>query len=111
MMSMRSLLWLALMLAAGCRGADVNVRNLSSTRLENVTISANGAAANIDRIEPGADGRTSLCPRGEAGSADVSFRANGREHRRQLELYFECDPLYRLQFDVSSDLDVTASLR
>jgi len=102
---------LALILAAGCRGAQVDVHNHSSETLQEVTVSAAGASTTFARIPPGDNRRRSLCPRGEAGSVDVAFTANGQSHRQQLPVYFECDFLYRVQVDVSSTFEVTANVR
>jgi hypothetical protein len=76
-------------LACACGGAEVNVRNQSSTRLEGVVISAQGVSAAIDAVEPSAERKTSICPKGEAGSIELSFLANGAQHQSKHSLYFE----------------------
>ena len=99
--------------AAGCRGAQVDVRNHSSQVLRNVTVSANGASTTIARIAAGDTRQRFLCPRGEASSVDVSFQANGQTHRQRRPVYFECDFLYRVGVDVSPEFEVVvdANLR
>jgi hypothetical protein len=106
---MRGLISVAIVVATGCGGAEISVRNHSSMPLQDVIIAAAGSSTTIELIAPESDERTSLCPRGEAGSADFSFRANGQQYRHQLAVYFECDFLYRLQIDVSPRLEVTAA--
>jgi len=93
--------------AAGCRGAQVDVRNHSSETLQGVVVSANGASTTIGRIAAGDTRRRFLCPAGEAGSLNVSFRENGRAHSQEVPVYLECDVLYRVRLDVSSTFDVS----
>jgi hypothetical protein len=88
-----------------CHGAGVDVRNDSPARLEEVVISANGDSATIESIEPGTSRAGSLCPKGEAGELELSFRADGKPYRSKTPVYFECDSLYRLQVDVSSTFE------
>jgi hypothetical protein len=109
----RSVIAFAALLAACSRGAQVDVRNHSSEVLRNVVVSANGSSTTIGRIPAGDTRQRFLCPRGEAGRVDVAFRENGRPHRQELAVYFECDVLYRVQLDVSSafDVSVNAGLR
>jgi hypothetical protein len=102
----RSVIAFAALLAAGCRGAQVDVRNRSSETLQGVVISANGASTTIGRIAAGDTRQRFLCPRGEAGSVDVSFQANGQIHRQRRPVYFECDFLYRVRVDVSPEFEV-----
>ena|SRR5215813_9133208 len=99
--------------AGGCRGAQVDVHNESSEVLRDIAVSAKGASTTIGRIGAGDTRRRFLCPRGEAGTLDVSFEANGQRHRQQRPVYFECDSLYRVQVDISAtyDVSVNASLR
>jgi hypothetical protein len=99
------------LVTTACGGAEVAVSNHSSTPLDDVVISARDASRKIDRIDAGSTARRFLCPRGEAGSIDISFRANGQQHQHQTPLYFECEVLYRVDVDVSSALDVTASVK
>jgi len=42
---------------------------------------------------------------------DVSFRENGRQHRQEVPVYFECDFLYRVQLDVSPAFEVSVNVR
>lgn len=100
---------LLLSVVSACNGAHVVVRNHSRVRLQNVTVSAKGASESIGTVDPGGERRTALCPKGEAGSTELSFIAEGWQHRRQLPVYFECDFLYRVHFDVSPTFQVTAA--
>jgi hypothetical protein len=108
---MRYVSVIALVFAAACRGAQVDVRNRSSEILQDVTISARQASSTLDRISPGDSRRTSLCPQGEAGGVDISFKVNGQPHHEQRPVYFECDFLYRVQVEISPAFEVTASAR
>jgi len=96
---------------AGCRGAQIDVRNHSSEALQGVVIRAKDATTTITRIGSGDTRRRFLCPRGEAGNVDVSFRENGRQHRQEVPVYFECDFLYRVQLDVSTAFEVSVNVR
>jgi hypothetical protein len=98
------------LVVCACGGAEVRVQNRSSTRLEEVVISAQGDSAAIDVVEPSAERKTAICPRGEAGSLELSFRANGTQQRSAHPLYFECNSSYRVVIDVSPELDVAAAL-
>ena len=94
--------------ACACGGAEVTVRNQSSTRLQDVVISAAGDSAEIDAVEPSAEGKTSICPKGETGSLALSFVANGKQHQSKHSLYFECNSSYRVLLKVSPQF-VTAA--
>jgi len=109
---LRFILGLAI-LSSACGGAGVEVRNQSAVRLEDVVISAEGKSARIASIDSKAVGKTSICPAGEAGSIDLSFRAEGRVHTSEHALYFECDALYVIKMEVSPAFQVraTATLR
>lgn len=108
---------LALSIAAAmctcCSGAEVVVRNHSTAQLREVTVSAKTASRAIGSIDAGDSRRTSLCPKGEAADAELSFVVNGQRHREHAAVYFECDFLYRVQLDVAPDftVDGTATLR
>jgi hypothetical protein len=107
---MRLLTILAFAILGGaCGGAGVQVRNRSAVRLDDVVISANGRSATIEKVESQAEERTSICPKGEAGTLGVSFRANGQVHTSEQALYFECDRLYVIRVEVSTDLQVVAT--
>ena len=96
--------------AYACGGAEVNVRNQSSTRLQDVVISAEGDSAAIDAVEPSAERSTSICPEGETGSLELSFTVNGKEHRSRHSLYFECNSSYRILLNVSPEFDAAAAV-
>jgi hypothetical protein len=94
------------LLAVGCRGAQIDVRIQSSEILRNVVVSANGSSTTIGRIAAGDTRQRFLCPRGEAGSVDVSFQVNGQIHRQRRPVYFECDFQYRVRVDVSPEFEI-----
>ena len=95
--------------SSACGGAGVEVRNQSAVRLEDVVISANGVSARMSGIDSQTVGTTSLCPEGEAGEVDLSFRAAGRVHTSKHAVYFECDSLYVLRFEVSPAFETRAT--
>ena len=98
-------------LMCGCGGAQVDIRNNAAVPLEDVAITAGERSAQVvKRIEPLAEGKTTICPAGEAGEFALSFKASGQLHRSEHRLYFECDSLYRIHIDVSSKFDATADL-
>jgi hypothetical protein len=108
---MRLLTILAFAILGGAYGgAGVEVRNRSAARLEDVVISANGKSATIERIEPQAESRSSICPTGEAGTLGFSFRANGQAYKSEHAVYFECDWLYVTRVDVSPALQAVATV-
>ena len=96
-------------LSGACGGAGVEVRNQSAVRLDDVIISAGGKSATIARVESRARERTSICPKGEAGTLGLSFRANGQVHTSEHALYFECDWMYSVKIDVSPVFKVSAT--
>jgi hypothetical protein len=104
---LRFILGLAI-LSSACGGAGVEVRNQSAVRLDDVVISAKGKSARIASIDSQAVGKTSICPAGEAGKVDLSFRAEGRVHTSEHPLYFECDALYVIKLEVSPAFRVRA---
>jgi hypothetical protein len=109
---LRCILGLAI-LSSACGGAGIEVRNQSAVRLDDVVISANGKSARIASIDSQTVGKTSICPAGEAGKVDLSFRAEDRLHSSEHALYFECDALYVIRLEVSPAFRVraTATLR
>jgi hypothetical protein len=96
--------------AYACGGAEVNVRNQSSTRLQDVVISAEGDSAAIDAVEPSAGGKTTICPKGETGSLELSFMADGKWHHSKHSLYFECNSSYRVLLNVSPEFETAAAV-
>jgi len=91
-----------------CRGAQVTVLNRSEARLEKVVVSARGDSKTIDAIEASEEQTTSICPKGEAGTLELSFMANGNDYKRDTPLYFECNYSYRVKVEVSAAFEVTA---
>ena len=99
------------MLLCCCSEAQVQIKNNSSVPLEDVAITAGERSGEVvKRIEPFAEGKTTICPRGEAGTFALSFKANGQIYRSQHGLYFECNPTYRISIEVSPKFDATAGL-
>jgi hypothetical protein len=98
---------------ACCRGAGVEVRNLSAARVENVVITASGSSARIDSVEPKSYRRTAVCPKGEAGNVGIAFTANSRSYNSEYGLYFECDWQYLVKITIAPDfaVEATATLR
>ena len=95
--------------SSACGGAGVEVRNQSAVRLEDVVISAKEASTRMPGIDSQTVGKTSLCPAGEAGEVDLSFRAAGRVYTSEHALYFECDSLYVIRLEVSPAFQVRAT--
>ena len=99
------------MVAVGCGGAYVDVRNHSTVPLRNVVVAAQGGSAAIGDVEPSSSQVTSLCPHGEAGALEVTFESNGLNHRSKQPLYFECSASYGIEIVVSREFEVVASVR
>ena len=97
-------------IGSACGGAQVDIRNQSSTRLHDVTFVARGASAEVSLVEPKSEQRTSLCPKGEAGAIQVSFIANGQTYRREQGLYFECNSSYAIKVDISPTFEISATV-
>ena len=96
------------LLFCACRGAQVNVLNRSSARLEQVVVSAPGDSVTIDAIEASGEETISICPKGEAGVLGLSFKVNGNDYNKDTPLYFECNSSYSITVEVSAAFDVTA---
>jgi hypothetical protein len=95
-------------IVSACGGAQVAVRNQSSTRLQDVTVVAAGDSVKINLVEPSSEQRTSICPKGEAGSIQLSFTADGQVYRTEEALYFECNSSYAITLNVSPHFEVSA---
>jgi hypothetical protein len=96
---------------AGCaRSAEVFVINHSSIRLLDVVVTAADSSTLVDFVEPMNQRRLLLCPKGEAGSLQISFTAAKTMYKATQELYFECSGSYRVQIDVSPQLAVSSSV-
>ena len=91
-----------------CRGAQVNVLNRSSARLNQVVVSAPGDSVTIGAIEASGQKAISICPKGEAGALGLSFKVNGGDHSENIPLYFECNSSYAITVEVSAAFEVTA---
>ena len=96
------------LLFCACRGAQVNVLNRSSARLEQVLVLAPGDSVTIDSIEAFAEQAIAICPKGEAGILGLSFKVNGSDYNKDIPLYFECNSAYAIKVEVSAAFDVTA---
>jgi len=75
-------------IGTACGGARIEVRNHSMVRLEQVVISAQGSSATIAGIDSQAVEKTAICPKGEAGTLEITFRADGTIHRSEPAAYF-----------------------
>jgi hypothetical protein len=98
---------LGLSLMVACSGARLEIRNQSSSRLHDVTIVATGTSVAVGSIEPSASKISSICPKGEAGSLRISFRAGDKVFQSDKPLYFECNAFYRIRVDVSPVFEPT----
>src|SRR5262245_22709199 len=105
-----ALLFPLVLIASACGGAQVNILNQSSTPLQDFTVEARGALVEVKAVGPKSGQRTSICPKGEAGALQVSFKANGRSYRSEQALYFECNPSYEISVDVSPGFEVSATV-
>jgi hypothetical protein len=85
----------------------LEIRNQSSSRLQDVTIVATGTSLAVGSIEPLASKISSICPTGEAGVLHISFRAGEKVFQSEKPLYFECDSFYRIRIDVSPVFEAT----
>ena len=74
-------------------------------------VSGGGDRVKVDFVEPMGQRRTLLCPKGEAGSIEVSFTARGENHRSTQPAYFECDGSYLIQIDVSPEFEARSAVR
>ena len=97
-------------IGSACGGAQIDIRNQSSTRLQDVTVAARGASSSIKLVEPRSEQHTSICPKGEAGVLEVSFTANGKVYRSEESLYFECNSSYVIKVEVLPTFDVSAAV-
>jgi hypothetical protein len=98
---------LGLSFLAACSGARLEIRNQSSSRLQDVTIVATGTSLAVGSIEPSASKISSICPKGEAGALRISFRAGDKVFQSEKPVYFECDSFYRIRVDVSPVFEAT----
>ena len=98
-------------LTCACDGAQVDVRNQSSTRLQEVVVTAGGDSATIDVVEPSAERKTWICPEGEAGELRVAFIADGRQYRSNHSQYLECHWGYRILVDISPRFEVAVTVK
>ncbi|HET9703954.1 MAG TPA: hypothetical protein VFP85_07975 [Vicinamibacterales bacterium] len=96
------------LLLCACRGAAVNLLNRSSTRLEQVVVTAGGDSVTIEAVEPFGEQTISICPKGEAGVLGLSFKAKGNDYNKDTPLYFECHSSYAIRVEVSAAFEVTA---
>jgi len=103
-------LLLLTLVASGCGRAEVYIDNHSSTRLLDLFVSAGGDRVKVDFVEPMGRRRTLLCPKGEAGSFEVSFTAGREMYRSTQSAYFECDGSYEIQIDISADFAVRSAV-
>ena len=103
---------LSLALAAGgCRRAVVYIDNHSSSRLLDLFVTAGGDRVKVDFVEPMGRRRALLCPRGEAGSFEITFTAGREMYRSTQSAYFECNGAYLIQIDISPEFAVRSAVR
>jgi len=106
---MRTLILLGLAAgAAACGGAQVEIDNRSSSRLQDVTIAAGGSSSTVAAMAPATKKALSICPQGEAGALQLSFRVEDHVHRSEHPLYFECNSAYEIRVDISPGLEASA---
>ena len=105
-----AIIFALVLVGSACGGAQVNILNQSSAPLQDVTVEARGVLAEVKVVEPKSAQRTSICPKGEAGALQVSFKANGQSYRSEQALYFECNSSYEISVDVSPSFEVSATV-
>jgi hypothetical protein len=64
----------------------------------------------VDFVAPMGRRRTLLCPKGEAGSFEVSFTAGREMYRSTQSAYFECDGSYVIRIDISPEFAVRSAV-
>ena len=105
---MRSGVPLFALLFFACCGAEVRIHNNATIALMDVKLAALASQATIEAVPPSSVVTTKLCPRGEAGEFEISFKAGSQTYRTRQPAYFECNPAYVVDVQVSPTYTVTS---